>query len=60
MSRLPRAGEAAGKITIRVTEDERVNWKLAASKAGHPTISAAVVAVMNAWERRVNREGKGR
>jgi len=60
MSRLPRGGEAAGKVTIRVTAAERTDWKRAADKFGHPTISAAVVAVMNAWARRVLLGGKGR
>lgn len=60
MSRRPRAGEAAGKVTIRATAAEREQWERAAAQAGHPTISAAVVKVMNAWARRVLRGGKGR
>ena len=60
MSRQPRAGTAGKAVTIRVTAEERSTWERAAEKAGHLTISAAVVAVMNAWARRVNRGGKKR
>lgn len=57
MSRQPRAGTAAGKVTIRVTAAERRQWERAA-EVSYPTLSAAVVAVMNAWARRVLQGGK--
>lgn len=60
MSRQPRAGEAGRPVTIRATDAEREQWERAAKQAGHPTLSAAVVKVMNAWARRVLQGGQGR
>lgn len=58
MSRQPRAGTAASNVTIRATSDERAQWERAAKQAGHLTISAAVVKVMNAWAGRVLKRGE--
>jgi hypothetical protein len=43
MSRLPRAGTAAGKITIRATTAEREQGERAAKSDGYPTLSGAPV-----------------
>lgn len=49
MSRLPRAGTAAGKITIRATAAERELWEAAADASGAASLSDAVRPAITAW-----------
>jgi len=49
MSRRPRAGEAAGKVTIRATDAERELWQAAADMGGAPTLSDALRPAITAW-----------
>lgn len=60
MGRQLRADSPGRPRAFRVTDTEWEHWVLAVKQAGHPTISAAVVTVMNAWARRVLQGGKGR
>jgi hypothetical protein len=60
MSRASRTGEPGKLVGVRAAPAEREQWERAAKQAGHPTLSAAVVAVMNTWARRVLRGGKRR
>lgn len=49
MSRRPRAGEAAGKVTIRATAAERELWQTAADAAGAASLSDAVRPAITRW-----------
>ncbi len=57
MSRALRADSPGRPRAFRVTDAEWALWERAAEQAGHPTISAAVVKVMNAWARRMAKRG---
>lgn len=49
MSRRPRAGEAAGKVTIRATDAERELWQAAADASGAASLSDAVRPAITRW-----------
>lgn len=48
MSRKPRAGEAAKKVTIRATDAERAQWEHSMVTEGCATLSAWIVKTLNA------------
>lgn len=49
MSRKPRAGEAAGQVTIRVTGAERELWQTAADASGASSLSDAARPLIMRW-----------
>lgn len=53
MSRAPRAGEAAGKFTIRATRSERELWVLTTKHEKCATLSAWIIKTLNARAARI-------
>lgn len=60
MSRAPRAGEAAGKFTIRATRSERESWVLATKHEKCFTLSAWIIKTLNARAARIGKRKRDR